>query len=148
MPLYTLPRRMIDETFAIFRSCGDNRRECQLYWVSKWDDPTNLMEVIHPRHTSSRYGLSIESPWISAFWNALADRGLGVRVQVHTHPLEAFHSEVDDAYPLLVDAGFLSLVIPDFAMGPAGFDGAYLAEIQSDGSWLAVPINERIRVDD
>jgi len=139
---------MIDETFAIFRSCGASERECQLYWVSKWDDPANLVAVVHPRHTSSPYGLSIESAWISAFWNELADQGQGVRVQIHTHPGEAFHSEIDDAYPLLVDTGFLSLVIPDFAMGPVGFDRAYLAEIQPDGSWLEVPINERIRIDD
>lgn len=148
MPLYTLPVRMIEETFASLRSCGNNERECQLYWVSKWDDPSQLTEVVHPLHTASRYGLSIDSAWISSFWNDLADRGLGVRIQVHTHPYEAFHSDVDDAYPLLVNAGFLSLVIPNFAMGPVGFERAYLTEIQADGSWLQVPIDERIRIND
>ena len=146
--MYQLPRRMIEETFAIFRSCGENLRECQLYWLSSWANPLRLVEVAHPKHTSSAYSLSIESRWISTFWDDLSSRGLCVRVQVHTHPFEAFHSPTDDAYPLLGDAGFLSLVIPDFAMGPVGFDRAYLTEIQPDGGWRQVAINERLLVHD
>lgn len=146
--VYKLPRRMIEETFATFRSCGENLRECQLYWLSRWEDPSHLMEVTHPSHVSSAYALAIESSWISAFWDDLSRRGLGVRVQVHTHPAEAFHSPTDDRYPLLGHEGFLSLVIPDFAMGPVGFERAYLTEIQPDGRWRQVPINERFVVHD
>lgn len=138
---------MIEETFATFRSCGENLRECQLYWLSNWDDPFNLTEIAHPRHMSSSHSLAIESGWISTFWSDLASRGLGVRAQVHTHPCEAFHSPTDDAYPLLGDAGFLSLVIPDFAMGPVGFCNAYLTEIQPDGRWRRVEFGGRIRID-
>lgn len=148
MSAYRLPRRMIEETFTFFRSCGANERECQLYWLSPWDDTLNLSRVVHPRHSSSRYGLTIESAWIGQFWNDLADRGLGVRIQVHTHPGEAFHSETDDSFPLLFDPGFLSLVIPDFAMGPVGFAQAYLTEVQPDGSWKQVNIGDRINVHD
>lgn len=139
---------MIEETFATFRSCGTGERECQLYWLSKLDDPTHLIEVSHPRHWASRYGLAIEDKWISHFWNDLADRRMSVRFQVHTHPGEAFHSETDDAFPLMVHAGFLSLVIPDFAMGPVGFGSAYLTEIQPDGTWREMAIRERICVDE
>jgi hypothetical protein len=116
--------------------------------LSPWDNPLVLTEVTHPKHWSSRYGLRIESDWINQFWTDLAERGLGVRIQVHTHPSEAFHSATDDAYPLLFDAGFLSLVIPDFAMGPVGFRDAYLTEIQPDGAWQQVSISERIIVDE
>ena len=147
MPIYRLPRRMIEETFSIFRSCGDNQRECQLYWASPWNDPLALTEVVHPAHKSSRYGLSIDDAWITSFWNELSEHGLGVRVQVHTHPEDAFHSVTDDTFPLLFNPGFLSLVIPDFAMGPVGFRDAYLTEIQPNGGWKRVPINKRILVD-
>lgn len=146
--MYRLPRRMIEETFATFRSCGAGERECQLYWASSWDDPLFLTDVVHPRHKSSFHGVTLESAWISKFWLELADRGLGVRVQVHTHPGEAFHSDTDDAFPLIHEAGFLSLVIPDFAAGPIGFKRAYLTEIQPDGTWKQVPINERLSVDE
>ena len=139
---------MLDETFATFRSCGAGKRECQLYWVSPWDDPLTIIEVVHPKHLSSRYALSIDDRWINAFWNNLADRGLGVRVQVHTHPGAAFHSPTDDAYPLIHQTGFLSLVIPDFAAGPTSFVRAYLTEIQSDGTWQEVAVGSKIAVDE
>ena len=147
MPVYSLPNRMIEETFATFRSCGANKQECQLYWLSPWSNPLELTEVVHPKHWASRQGLSVNSKWIDLFWNDLAQRGVGVRVQVHTHPSEAFHSATDDVFPLLFDAGFLSLVIPDFAMGPIGFRKAYLTEIQSNGRWKEVDIDSRIFID-
>lgn len=145
--MYRLPRRMIDETFATFRSCGAGKRECQLYWGSSWAGPNQLTHLIHPKHKSSFAGLALDSGWISRFWLDLADQGLGVRVQVHTHPGEAFHSPTDDAYPLIHEAGFLSLVIPDFAMGPVGFQDAYLTEIQPDGRWQQIRIEERFVID-
>ncbi len=148
MQAYHMPRRMIEKTFAIFRSCGENQRECQLYWASPWADPINLSEVVHPMHNSGRYGLSIDDAWISRFWQHLSEQSLGVRVQVHTHPEEAFHSATDDAFPLLFDAGFLSLVIPNFAMGAADLRDAYLTEIQPDGTWNQVDIASRIVIDD
>jgi hypothetical protein len=146
--MYRLPRRMIDETFAIFRSCGAGKRECQLYWVSSWDDQMTLSQVVHPKHKSSYAGLSLDDAWISSFWLDLADRGLGVRAQVHTHPGAAFHSKTDDDFPLIHEAGFLSLVIPDFALGAVGFDRTYLTEIQPDGTWKEVSINSRFELDD
>jgi hypothetical protein len=139
---------MIAETFAILRSCGQYQRECQLYWVGPWADLAQLTEVVHPEHVSNSYGLTIDSDWISKFWANLADRDLGVRVQVHTHPFEAFHSATDDKYPLLFEPGFLSLVIPNFASGRVGFNDAYLTEVQQDGTWREVSIRERLAVHD
>ena len=107
-----------------------------------------LTQVIHPRHRSSFGGVILDNEWISRLWAELADQNLGVRVQVHTHPGKAFHSKTDDDYPLVHEAGFLSLVIPDFALGPVGFEQAYLTEIQPDGSWREVAIEERLAVDD
>lgn len=146
--MYRLPRRMIDETFATLRSCGAGERECQLYWASPWSDPLALTELVHPKHRSNFQGSTLDSAWISRFWLDLADRELGVRVQVHTHPGEAFHSATDDAYPLIHETGFLSLVIPDFATGPVGFRRAYLTEIQTDGGWREVPISARLLIDE
>lgn len=69
---------------------------------------------------------------------------MGIRVQVHTHPEEAFHSETDDAFPIIHKPGFLSLVIPNFGLGPTGFENAYLTEIQPDGRWQEVAIPSRL----
>jgi hypothetical protein len=76
----------------------------------------------------------------------LRKENLGIRVQVHTHPGPAFHSAVDDTYPIIHTPGFLSLVIPNFALGTVGFDGAFLTEIQPDGRWRQVDISKRLLV--
>lgn len=49
-------------------------------------------------------------------------------------------------YPIIHEVGFLSLVIPDFGIGPVGFENAYLAEIASDGRWKRVPIAARLEI--
>jgi hypothetical protein len=144
--MYRLPRRMIDETFAILRSCGAGERECMVCWASSWDEPAELTTVIHVQHLATSVIVEVDDTWINRLWLDLADHGLGVRVQIHTHGEEAGHSEIDDAFPLIHEAGFLSLVLPDFALGPVGFERAYLTEIQSDGSWSQVPVGSRFTV--
>jgi hypothetical protein len=146
--MFCLKRNMIEKTFQILRSCGSNKHECQVYWLSSWDSPSTITEVAHPLHTSSRAGLCIDSDWINKFWLELAKRNLGARVQIHTHPEEAFHSATDDEYPLLHNVGFLSLVIPNFAMGPVSMQHAYLTELQPSGGWQQVDIRSRLQIDE
>jgi hypothetical protein len=144
--MYTLPRTILEETFEQFRACGCGRRECQSLWLSSWGVPGVLARVVHPEHVSHLGGFVVDETWLNEFWLELGRRNMGVRVQVHTHPSEAFHSSSDDAYPIIHRPGFLSLVIPNFAMGPVGFNDAYLTEIQPDGSWKEVPVASRLVV--
>lgn len=47
---------------------------------------------------------------------ALAD-GERYHARIHSHPREAFHSEVDDRNPGLTAEGALSIVVPNFGRG-------------------------------
>jgi len=140
--VYRLPRRILDQTFANFRGCGRGRRECQVLWVSPWDAADTISRAVHPEHEAHAGGFVLDDRWLNDFWFRLAQENLGVRIQVHTHPAEAFHSPTDDAFPMIHTVGFLSLVIPNFALGPIGFQDAFLTEIQADGHWREVPIGE------
>lgn len=117
-----------------------------MVWTSPWTSPEIIQEVVHPRHRAHSGGFEIDSAWINEFWLELAGKEEGIRLQVHTHPQAAFHSATDDAYPIIHSTGFLSLVIPEFALGRVGFEGAYLTEIQPDGTWREVPIASRLEV--
>lgn len=143
---YKVPAALLAETFDLFRQCGGGRRECQVIWTSTWAEPLTISRVVHPRHRAHGGGFELDDDWINDFWLELARTGQGIRVQVHTHPHEAFHSSIDDEYPILHSVGFLSLVIPDFARGPVGFECAYLAEIGPDGRWLEVTPDSRLQV--
>jgi hypothetical protein len=130
-----LPRMVLDETFAAFRTCGRARAECQVLWIGPWSDPARVSEMIHPAHRAHRGGFELDNAWLSEFWRRLAKRSEGIRAQVHTHPRDAFHSATDDAWPVIHLEGFLSLVVPDFAMGPVSLERTYLAEMGDDGEF-------------
>jgi hypothetical protein len=142
--VYRLPRSILDDSFCHFRQCGAGCRECLTLWVGPWVTPGVVTKVVHPQHAASLGSFIVDDDWLSNFWLWLADENLGIRLQVHTHPTVAFHSPIDDEHPIIRSPGFLSLVIPDFAFGPVGFDGAYLTEIQPDGRWKQVSITERL----
>jgi hypothetical protein len=144
--IYRLAQQMLQTTFEHFRHCGRGRDECQALWLSSWEKPEAITQVVHPKHVAEFGGFILDDAWLNAFWLELGDTNCGIRVQVHTHPHDTFHSETDDAFPIIHRPGFLSLVIPNFALGPVGFDDAYLTEIQPDGSWRQVPIESRLVV--
>lgn len=142
--VYRLRRDILDQTFAHFRDCGCGRRECQVLWLSPWDALDSITMVVHPKHKAHAGGFVLDDGWLNDFWFSLAKDNLGVRIQVHTHPGEAFHSPTDDDFPIIHTTGFLSLVIPNFALGPIGFKDAFLTEIQEGGRWREVAISERL----
>jgi len=143
---YRIPAALLAETFDVFRQCGGGQRECQLLWTSPWSEPEGIKAVVHPQHRAHAGGFELASDWVNRFWRDLARTGSGIRVQIHTHPHHAFHSSIDDAFPIIHSVGFLSLVIPDFALGRIGFDRAYLAEIGPDGQWREVTPESRLEI--
>lgn len=143
--MITVPAAVLDDTFGILRPCGGGKRECVAYWLGPVEQPTAVDEVVHPRHASDAHGYQVDDAWLTAFWFELARRRKAVRAQVHTHPDRAFHSASDDGWALVHTPGFLSLVIPRFALGPVGFDRAFLAE-RVQGGWRPLRVHDRLRV--
>jgi hypothetical protein len=141
-----LPASLLAQTFAHFRDCGQGRHECQVLWTGPWSQTGRITGAVHSGHRAHAGGFQVKDAWLNKFWIALAERGDGVRVQVHTHPRAAFHSPTDDAYPIVQAPGFLSLVIPRFGMGAVSFDDAYLCEITEAGTWREVNIAECLAV--
>jgi hypothetical protein len=135
---------MLEETFKHFRECGAGREECQILWLSSWETPEVIAKVVHPKHTALCGGFVLDDRWLNDFWMELGNTNMGIRFQVHTHPMQAFHSQTDDDYPIIHKPGFLSLVIPNFGFGPVGFGDAYLTQIQLVGSWREVPVSSRL----
>lgn len=143
----TIAPPLLDDTYAQLRWCGQRRRECQLYWVSSWRNPHRITRVVHPVHAATMVSVEIDGAWLNGFFLELVKRSECIRVQVHSHPGDAFHSETDDRWPALNVPGFLSLVIPNFAAGAVGLTGAYLAEQDAIGAWKQSSPRARIRIE-
>jgi hypothetical protein len=128
---------VLETAFEHFRRCGGAQDECVVY----------LTGPVDPAHTAGPAGYDVPSSTLAELWAELTQEGRSVRVQVHTHPGTAYHSARDDALALVHTPGFLSLVIPDFATGPVGFEGAFLAERGEDGGWGAVEPASRVTIE-
>ncbi len=131
------------ETLQMFRRCGAGERECVVYWTGRLAQPGEVDQISHPRHSATPWHYAPEQRWLHEFSLGLAREGRTVRAQVHTHGFEACHSPTDDRYPLVHTPGFLSLVVPGFAMGEPPVSDLYLVEIDPRGQWCRVDVAER-----
>ncbi|MHA2031581.1 MAG: hypothetical protein ACW99Q_19565, partial [Candidatus Kariarchaeaceae archaeon] len=64
-------------------------------------------------------------------------------IQLHTHPFEAFHSWIDNSYPISHRVGFVSIVIPHFArhsMEDKDTWGVY--EYKGEGEWRTLNLGQ------
>lgn len=129
-----LARDIVPGTFHTFRQCGRGECECAVYWTGP-----AAADVVdgheHPNHKRSPFGYEVEDEWLMQFWKQLGTSNRSVKVQVHTHPGAAFHSRTDDQWPIVSQAGFLSIVIPNFAAGEPTLDGAWIGRLERDGKW-------------
>jgi len=129
-----LTRGHLEETFAILRRCGRRVKECVIYWTGP--AAADLVDGFeHPDHRATSHGYEIGDQWLTTFSKDLALSRRSVKAQIHTHPGPAFHSETDDRWPIVSQAGFLSIVIPDFATGTPSLDGAWIGRLEADGRW-------------
>jgi hypothetical protein len=134
---------LLRETFTIFRKCGAGRNECVVYWAGPVAQPDLVDRVFHPDHVGHPGYYEIGQDWLNRIWRRLNQDQVEIREQVHTHRGIAFHSGLDDQFPFMQTAGFLSLVIPRFGHGAVGLDGAYLAELHAGGVWQElIPFSE------
>jgi hypothetical protein len=132
--LLRLADNIVVSTFGTLRECGDGRFECAVYWLGPAGESI-VDGVEHPIHERSPFGYALDDRWLTDFWKRLAGSQRSVKAQVHTHPGSPFHSATDDKWPIVSQAGFLSIVIPNFAAGEPSLDGAWIGRLETDGAW-------------
>ena len=135
---FVVPGDLCDECDEQLREAGATGHERFVLWSGVIRKKRLLVRTMHvPRQRAFRLrdGLCVRveadelhrlNVWLYQHQERLA-------IQVHSHPTEAFHSETDDAYPMVTTRGGLSLVVPDFARyGVRGPDTA-LYRLASSG---------------
>jgi hypothetical protein len=142
-----LARGILPATFAELRRCGAGGRECVVYWVGPIDRSGAVERVVHPPHDAGPEYYNVDAAWVTSFFLHLRSTRDTTRAQVHTHPGNSVrHSPADDRFALAPSIGFVSLVLPHFAMGSVTLEGSYAALVEPDG-WTEKPPTEVIRWD-
>lgn len=115
-------------TQAHLRAAGSRGLEGMALWVGVQDGPRfEVREAIIPEQQGVRgdHGLmvSVAGPELHRINLLLFRSGLRLLAQIHSHPTEAYHSEMDDEYAIATALGSFSLVVPDFARDPFSIAG-------------------------
>jgi len=127
---FTVPADIVGDTDDQLRAAGRSCSECFVLWSGVPNNTTFHVRTGHvPRQTAYRLpsGLCVrvEGNELHRLNVWLFEHNEQLAVQVHAHPAEAYHSETDDAFPIVTVRGGLSLVVPDF--GQNGLRGPRVA---------------------
>lgn len=116
---FHLPEQIVASTEDSLRRAGVDGFESFVLWSGKLADDVFQVCTAHvPRQRSykMRSGLCVrvegEALHNLNVWLYEHEEILGA--QIHAHPTRAYHSETDDAFPMVTTFGGLSLVVPDF----------------------------------
>jgi hypothetical protein len=144
----SVPRSIWAQTVGHLRTCGNGKRECVVYLTGPAALPGVVDEAIHPKHLATAGYYEVADEWFHSFWVDLDKRHRSVRAQVHTHGGRAFHSGTDDEGAIVQIPGYLSLVLPKFAMPADCLDGAFLAQLDDRGRFIEVNIDDNLGFDE
>ena len=117
---FIVPADICDASDRPLREAGHNGNERFVLWSGIIRDECLLVKTMHvPKqtayHLSTGLCVRVEADELHRLNVWLYEHGERLAIQVHSHPTEAFHSDTDDAYPMVTTRGGLSLVVPDFA---------------------------------
>lgn len=117
---FVVPSELCDATDQRLREAGLDGNERFVLWSGIVHDDRLIVRTMHcPRQTAYRLAnglcVRVEADELHRLNVWLFENAERLAIQVHSHPTEAFHSDTDDAYPMVTTLGGLSLVVPDFA---------------------------------
>lgn len=143
---FFVPQEICGGTDRLLQEAGRDGNERFVLWSGVIRGKSLFVRTMHaPRQVAYRLSsglcVRVESDELHRLNVWLYEHGERLAVQVHSHPTEAFHSETDDAYPMVTTRGGLSLVVPDFARYGVRGPGTALYRLSIIG-WEAVSPKE------
>ena len=110
---------LLDTTQDALREAGRHEHERFVLWSGAMVSGIFHVATTHvPEQVSysthNGCGVRVEADALHRLNVWLYEHGQALGVQVHTHPTEAYHSDTDDAYPIITTEGGVSIVVADF----------------------------------
>ena len=115
---------VLQQTKALLQRVGRRHDEAFVLWAGffRSENEFAVTTALFPKQESIRstlgVGVYIEGREIREINQWLYVNRKVLLGQVHSHPTQAFHSDVDDFLPMVTTVGQFSVVVPYFARGP------------------------------
>lgn len=138
---FFVSRHVVELSQPLLAEPGLEGYEAVVVWVGRMggENTVDIVQVIRPAQVATRslMGCSVEIPpdALSDLISVL-DEGSFVAVRLHTHPTEAYHSELDDTNMLIGHVGAISIVVPYFARDPIALEGCSVNELTRADGWV------------
>lgn len=111
-----LPLFVLSQTLEHLRHYGAKGLECTLAWSGKLLDRNEAIvtTVIRPEQHATALRARVDPSEVAKIYLELYERKEFLLAQIHSHPGAVFHSVIDDSYPIVYKAGFISIVVPGY----------------------------------
>jgi len=140
----TLSSELLDFTQRQLRSLSAGTREALVVWAGRAHRGGALItHVITPEVCAHYDHLTVPSGARAELATYLRREKLLLFADLHTHPTVAFLSPADRARPLSIRPGFYAIVVPEFAVGPAG--SGWRCYESTGTNWEEVNCDDRLR---
>lgn len=117
--IFHIPFSILDHSFEFLRRQGRRGHEGVALWAGEFlGDGFRVSRAIIPEQLTGRLFYRISSDETFRILEEISNDGLVIPIQIHSHPAEAFHSEVDDEDAFIRQQNAISIVVPNFANFP------------------------------
>lgn len=142
--LLTCPISVVATTLTHLRASGARECECVVLWLGCRTNDSHIVveHAYRPLHRARADVFHIPPEGMAALHAELRRGRLMVAAQVHSHPLEAFHSIADDRWAVIRHEGALSIVVPNFAAHTRAenfLEQTKVFRFSNAAEWLEVP---------
>lgn len=146
-----IPSECIKKAYELMRYAGENRVEgVALFAGYENGNEFYISQTIIPKQTAYRLELgllyAVDADELHRINVWLYENNLSIIAQIHSHPNEAYHSETDDAYPIVATKGGISIVVPRFAIDPIDIKNWAVYRLSSENCWVELSHSETKKI--
>jgi len=132
--------RVFQDTLQELKKVGDGNKEGIAYWSGTLNETKATIKNVmfadeYPEFHNEELFASVSLDMSFKIGEKIHERNEILFAQVHTHPGEAFHSFVDNTYPISHRVGFFSIVIPYFGKNVNSLSQCKIFEYEGKAKW-------------
>lgn len=117
--VFHVPFEALDSSLKFLRMQSRRGHEGVVLWAGKFEGTGfRVSRTIIPAQTTGRLFYRISDDETFRILDIVSNADLVIPIQIHSHPREAFHSEVDDEKAFIRHENAISIVVPNFANFP------------------------------